>query len=359
MKKVLVLINNSIGLYKFRIDLLKELRKNNDVVVSTPDNGFLDEIRSAGCKIYVTEVDRRGLNPIKDIKLYNQYKKIIKKEKPDLVITYTIKPNIYGGFACRIKKIPYAINITGLGTAFQKDNLLQKTVTVMYRVAFKNAKVIFFENAENKDILINKKIVNDDKCYVLNGAGVNLDYYSYIEYPKQEEPIHFLFIGRVMQEKGINELFNAMRLLKNNGYNCVLDVVGIHEENYDSKIKAGEEEGWLNYHGYQEDVRPFIKDTHCFVLPSWHEGMANTNLECAASGRPLITSNIHGCKEAVIESVSGFICEPKDTHSLYEAMRRFIELEHKNKVMMGVNGRNHMEKYFDKRKVVANTINQL
>ena len=162
-----------------------------------------------------------------------------------------------------------------------------------------------------------------------------------------------------MREKGIDELFEAMRRLKQGGYNCSLDVLGGFEENYSSKIKKYEEEGWLHYHGYQDDVRPFIEKCHCFILPSWHEGMANTNLECAASGRPVITSNIHGCKEAVIENVSGFLCEKQNIDSLYMAMDKFLSLSNEKQKEMGFAGRKHMEEIFDKKKVVQETINRL
>ena len=150
-----------------------------------------------------------------------------------------------------------------------------------------------------------------------------------------------------------------MRMLRKDGINCSLDVVGGYEENYESIIRRFEKEGWLNYHGFQADVRPFIANCHCFVLPSWHEGMANTNLECAASGRPVITSNIHGCLEAVIDGKSGFLCEKQNARSLYEAMKKLVELPVEDRAEMGKCGRKHMVEVFDKRKVVAKTISHL
>lgn len=355
-KKILILANNSIGLYKFRVDLIKKLIiDNNEVVLSTPDNGFIDDFQKIGCKVHLTDVDRRGINPITDLKLYKKYINLIDEEKPDLVITYTIKPNIYGGMFCRRKKVPYAINITGLGTAFQKDNLLKKLVIKLYKTALKKAKVVFFENQGNKEIFVKEKIIDDNKCKVLNGAGVNLDYYSVQEYPKNNEVTRFLFIGRVMKEKGIDELFAVMRRLYSENYNCVLDVVGISEEDYHDEIDKGIKEGWLCFHGYQEDVRPFIREANCFVLPSWHEGMANTNLENASSGRPVITSNIFGCKESVIDGVSGLLCEPKNVDSLYSAMVKFLNTDNDDRIKMGLEGRKHMEEIFSKEKIVTVT----
>lgn len=162
-----------------------------------------------------------------------------------------------------------------------------------------------------------------------------------------------------MKEKGIHELFEAMRRLYLEGQNCVLDVLGRLEEEYISLIQQYEKEGWLYYHGYQSDVRPFIKNSHCFVLPSYHEGMANTNLENAASGRPLIVTDIPGCREAVIDNNSGFLCIPQSVESLYDAMKKFLNIPQSERKQMGMTGRKHMEKYFDKKMVVNQTIRAL
>jgi galacturonosyltransferase len=260
--------------------------------------------------------------------------------------------------ACRGKKIPYAVNITGLGTAFQNQGLLRRFVTLLYRSALKKAKVVFFENNANRQLFIDEKIVTEEKTILLNGAGVNLEHYARKPYPRTE-PVRFLFVGRVMKEKGVDELFSAMERLCEEGMNCALDVLGGYEEDYEAVIRRYEEKGWLHYHGYQVDVRPFIEQAHCFVLPSYHEGMANTNLECAAMGRPVITSRIHGCMEAVREGESGLLCAPKDPESLYRAMRTFLTMDMNQRAAMGRAGRCRMEEMFDKKKVVAATVERL
>lgn len=356
--KILILANYDVGLYQFRRELIEELLKENDVYISLPYGELVEPLKEMGCVFIDTLVDRRGINPVKDLGLLKRYMSLLNRVKPDLVITYTIKPNVYGGFACRLKNIHYAVNITGLGTAFQKQGMLRKLVTFMYKVGLKKAKVVFFENEENQQIFIEDKIIKKEKTCLLNGAGVNLKHYQVVEYPEDNECTRFLFVGRVMQEKGVDELFEAMKKLREEGFICTLDVLGGYEENYAEIIKQYESEGWLNYHGYQKDVRSFIEKAHCFVLPSWHEGMANTNLECAAMGRPVITSNIHGCKEAVIDGVSGFLCERKDVGSLYEAMSKFIKLTYEERKAFGEAGRGHMEDVFDKRKVVERTIKE-
>lgn len=355
---VLVIANSSSGLYDFRGMLLQRLLKEYHVVVSVPAELKSDQLEKMGCRVINTKVDRRGVNPVKDMKLLSQYKKMLRREKPDLVITYTIKPNVYGGMACRNLGIPYAVNITGLGTTFQKEGLLRKLVTQLYKKALKKAKVVFFENSANRQLFIDEKIIPEEKAVLLNGAGINLEHYSCRPYPKDDR-VRFLFVGRVMREKGAEELFGAMERLHREGLDCRLDVLGYYEEDYADTIRRYESQGWLHYHGYQEDVRPFIEKAHCFVLPSYHEGMANTNLECASMGRPLITSNIPGCKEAVIEGKSGLLCEPENTDSLYSVMRQFLDLSVEQREAMGLAGRKHMETVFDKKRVVGETMKAL
>lgn len=358
--KILILANNSGGLYGFRKELIQELIvQGYEVYASTPFDNHIDDLMQLGIHLIETKINRRGINPINDFKLILDYFKIIKKIRPSLIITYTIKPNLYGGSVARILKIPYAINITGLGTAFQNDNLLRKFVVTWYKFACKKVKVLFFENEGNKNLFLDFNIVDSDKCCVLHGAGVNTEHYYFTKYPPIEDKLHFLFIGRIMKEKGVDELFWAIDKLYQNNKNIILDVVGSFEDDYESKIKDLEQKGCLHYYGYQNEVRPFIKQCHCFVLPSYHEGMANTLLECAAMGRPLITSNIHGCKEAVIDGKNGYLVEVKNQKDLYEKLSLFINIDFESKENMCVESRKHIVENFEKSKVVNATISKL
>lgn len=359
MRRILILANFDVGLYKFRKELIQELLdQGNEVYISLPNGELVENLKKIGCRFVDTYVDRRGINPKTDLKLLLFYKKLIKKIKPDQVITYTIKPNIYGGMVCRFLKVPYAVNITGLGTAFQKDGAVKKLVVYLYRIALKKAKVVFFENVGNKQELLKYNIVKEEQTCVLNGAGVNLEEYPFCEYPPEGET-RFLFIGRVMKEKGVDELFEAAGRIKSEYENVYFDIVGPMEDDYKEKIDSLVERGVIEYYGYQEDVKPFIKKSHCFVLPSYHEGMANTLLEAAAMGRPLITSRIHGCMEAVEDGVTGFCCEKQSTDSLYTMMKKNIEFPYELNRTMGMAGRKRMEEIFDKRKVVEKTIEKL
>ncbi len=354
-KKLLVLANHSGGVYNFRGELLKALTEEYDVFVSSPDNGHSAQIEELGCRFIETYVDRRGINPLKDLGLVLRYAKLLRRIKPDIVLTYTIKPNIYGGLLCRLRRIPYVVNITGLGTTFQGTGLLRKTVTRLYRAALRRVKTVLFENGENRRLFVDEGIVSEDKTELLNGAGVNLDKFAFMPYPEKRSSLHLLFMGRVMKEKGVDELFDAVERL-NAETPCILNVLGRYEEHYEGVIAGAEKAGWLKYHGFQADVRPFISDCDCFVLPSWHEGMANTNLESAACGRPVITSAIPGCMEAVEDGVSGYLCESKNSESLLCALRRFARLSQEARRDMGLAGRRRMEMLFDKKSVVARTV---
>ena len=356
--RILILANYDLGLYKFRKELIEELLNlGHEVYISLPDGDLVRPFEKMGCTFIDTPVDRRGINPKTDFGLFQHYRKMMKEVNPDLVITYTIKPNIYGGIAARLEKKHYAVNITGLGTAFENAGLIRTVVVNLYRIALKKAKVVFFENSGDKEELLSFGCCDKEKTVVLNGAGVNTETYAYQPFPNNEA-VKFLFVGRVMKEKGIDELFEAMKRLVSEGENCFLDVVGPFEEDYKGKLEQYEKAGWLKYHGYQENVVPFIAACDCFVLPSYHEGMANTNLECASSGRPIITSNIPGCKEAIVDG-SGLLCEPKNVESLYRTMKEMVVTSRKNREQMGQVGRKHMQDVFDKKKVVADTIKHL
>lgn len=357
MKRILILANLDIGLYKFRKELIQELLdRGNEIYISLPDGKLVCNMEGMGCKFVNTLVDRRGINPKTDAKLIFFYRKLIRKLQPDMVITYTIKPNIYGGMMCRLLRVPYVVNITGLGTAFQSEGMIKRLVTFLYKIALKKAKVVFFENEGNKQTFLGLSILKEKQTCVLNGAGVNLAEYTFCEYPPEGE-IRFLFIGRVMKEKGIDELLEAAENLKKQHSDVFFDIVGPMEEDYKEKIEDFVQKDIIKYHGYQKDVKPFIEKCHCFVLPSYHEGMANTLLEAGAMGRPLITSNIHGCLEAVERN--GYLTEAKNAASLLEKLEKFIALSYEEKKNMGRASRRVMEEKFDKKKVVEKTIEEI
>lgn len=359
-KRILVLANNDVGLYRFRKDLLAALLgAGHEVYISLPDGGFVSELVQLGCRFIDTPIERRGMNPIHDSKLFHQYRAILKEVKPDLVLTYTIKPNIYGGLACRMTHIPYAVNITGLGSAIENGGWLKKFVLALYKPALKGARVVFFENTGNRDTLAATGVVPQGRDVVLSGAGVNLEDYPYQSYP-QEGAVRFLFVGRVMREKGVDELFAAAKRMKQEyGDGVEFHIVGSFEEGYKPLMDELEKAGVVKYHGYQSDMKRFYAMASCVVLPSYHEGMSNVLLEAAASGRPLITSDIPGCREAVEDGNSGYLRPAKDANALYGAMQRVMKLSVEQRSEMGCRGRERMEQRFSKTAVVTETIKHL
>ena len=359
-KKVLIIANLDVGLYKFRKHLIQELLdQGNEVFISLPKGELIADLQEMGCHFLETDLERRGMNPIKDLKLIFTYLGLIRKVSPDWVITYTIKPNIYGGIAASILKTPYAVNITGLGTAFQRDNFIKKLVIFLYRQSCKKAKTVFFENQENRDVFLKYNIVEGEQTCLLPGAGVDLQEYRPADYPEDSVHIRFLFIGRMMKEKGVDELLEAAQRLKERYPQISFDLVGPMEDDYKHKIQSMEEKGILHYYGYQKDVKPFIRKSHCLILPSYHEGMANTLLEAGAMGRPLITSKIHGCMEAVEEGKNGWLVDVKDVRGLERQMSRFIELPWEEKKKMGEMSWAVMSDKFDKRDVIRMTVREL
>ena len=359
--RILILANNDVGLYKFRKELIQALLyKGHKVYISLPDGEMIKKLIDIGCVFIDTFIDRRGMNIFKDLFLLLKYKKIFKTVIPDLVISYTIKPNIYGGIVCRLLKIKYIENITGLGSVLQNKGILQLAIKFLYKVSCKKARVVFFENRENSRFFLSNGLAKAHQICCLNGAGVNLDEYPFSQYrDKNNKTIDFLFIGRIMKEKGIDELFLVAKKIKQEYKNINFHIVGPFEEEYKQEVNQLVKEKVIIYHGFQLDVRPFIEKCSCFVLPSYHEGMANTLLEAASMGRPIITSDIHGCKEAVLDNESGYLCKVKSAKSLYSKVLRFIELQYDKKLLMGIKARKHMEKHFNKDKIVEITLSKV
>lgn len=349
--KILVLSNYGMGLYKFRKELLETLCENNEVTVAMPDGEYTSAIKELGCNFVSFEFNRRGINPFSDIKQILNYKNLIKKLNPDIVLTYTIKPNVYGGLACRLTRKPYIVNVTGLGTSIENGGFVAFVSKTLYRLGLKNAKCVFFQNKENYNKFTNEKIFSG-YARIIPGSGVNLEYHSPQPYQNQTDKIRFLFIGRIMKDKGINELLEAIRIVHKHYPYISLDIVGGCDEDYIDKLNADDIKDYVTYHGQKNDVRPFIRDAHCIVLPSYHEGTANVLLESAAAARPVIASRVAGCIETFDEDITGFGCDVKNVDSLVAAMERFIELPWESKEQMGIRGREKMKREYDRNIVI-------
>ena len=364
-KKVMLLGNHAFVIYNFRKELIQKLLKDGyEVYLSMPyDDDKVPKMIKWGCKFIETNVDRRGTNPIKDLNLIKHYLQILKRHKPDIVLTYTIKPNLYGGIACSLLKIPYLTNITGLGSGFKKPNILKKMLVMLYKLGLKKSSKIFFQNTNDERILLTNGIVKSD-YEVIPGSGVNLTEYTLKPLPSIDE-IRFIFVGRIMKDKGIEEYLNAARIVKkNHGVKVRFDVVGFiesTEKGLINKINSYDEQGIINYLGYQANVKPFIEDVHCLIQPSHGgEGISNVLLEAGAMGRVLIASDIPGCKETIEVNKSGYTFEAKNYTDLAKKIDSFLLTSTSNSIQeMSKNSREKIKNQFNRSIVVKKYISAI
>jgi len=351
--RILILANRDTGLYYFRKELIESLLKDEyDVFISVPEGEYTDYLRKMGCKVLSTSLDRRGKNPLKDLILLRSYFKILKTVNPKVVLSYTIKPNIYGGIACSSTKTPFIANITGLGTEIESGGIISKALLGLYRVGLRNAFCVFVQNSTIDKTLHENKIANG-KRIIIPGSGVNLQLHQYIDYPSDETNIHLLYIGRVMKDKGIDELLYAAKEIKKRYSNVIFDIVGrCDEAGYEEIIEKNNNNGIISFHGFQSDVVPFLSTAHALIQPSYHEGLSNVLLEAAATGRPVLASLVPGCQETFDEGISGIGFKVKSGESLVTAIESFLSKTNDQKREMGLNGRRKIEKEFDRKIVI-------
>lgn len=352
--KLLILTNNLGGLFSFRKEVIKALLDEGyDIIIACPpqNDNKSEYFRDIGCTIKEVQMDCRGTNPLRDMSLLMQYRKHMRLIRPAAILTYTIKPNVYGGIAARWCGIPQLANITGLGGAIENPGILQSFSIFMYRFGLKKARKVFYQNVSIQEFCQKYKI-GEQGC-LLPGSGVNLEWHTYQNYPPEVEPIRFNFIGRVMKDKGIEEYFEMAKTIRKKYPQTEFHILGRCEEDYEEQLKIKQKEGSVIWHGSVSDVRPYIKDSYCTILPSYHEGMANVLLESCAAGRPVITCDINGCKEAVDDCVNGYLCKVKDAQDLTNKVERFINLPYEQKVQMGLAARKKVEQEFD-RSIVIN-----
>ena len=359
MKKVSILTNSSFGLFNFRRELVEMLiSEGYEVTIVSPKGEKIDYFIGLGCHFKEISINRRGINPISDALLFLKYFFEILQTRPDVVLTYTIKPNVFGGLACRLLGVPFMPNITGLGSAVENDGWLSKVTLCLYKLSVKKAHCIFFQNQDNLQFFLKKKLVRDN-YKLIPGSGVNLDHYHVMEYPNDDQT-HFLFIGRIMREKGIDHYLEAAEVIKGKYPNTVFHILGACEENYEPILKEKVNKGIVEYHGKQNDVRPYHQISHCTIHPSYYpEGMSNVLLESAACGRPVITTDRNGCREVVDDGVSGFLVRPRDTQDLIDKIEKFIHLGFEDKRRMGLSGRSRVEQLFDRKIVIESYMKEI
>jgi len=352
-KRILILSNHFITLYNFRKELITKLvNDGHEVFISIPkadENSFFSDM---GCKIIETPVDRRGVNPIRDFGLILNYIKIMKELKPDIIFSYTIKPNIYGCVASNFTKNKQVSNITGTGATFLKKNAVNTIAKILYKLSIKKSYKVFFQNSGDKDYFAENHMVRNNYA-MLPGSGVNLEQYEVCDLPSEDE-INFIFIGRVMELKGMDQCLECAKVTKNKHPNTNFYIAGfIEEEKYKEIIEDYHAKGIINYIGFQKDIKSWIQRCHCTILPSHGgEGVPNVLLESAAMGRICIASKINGSKDVIDDGVTGHLFETGNAQDLINKVDKFLELDYEAKKQMGLAGRTKVEKAFDRQIVI-------
>lgn len=352
--KILILANDCTGLFKFRKELIEKLiEHNHKLYISVPAGMLIHDIRAMGCKVAINHhMERRGTSVRKDFNLIQYYVWLLRETRPDVVLTYTIKPNAYGGMACSLLGVPYIANITGLGTSIENKGLLRAVALLAYRLGLKKAKKVFFQNEENRNHMLDAHVVKEGQSERIPGSGVNIHQHCYEPYPESDGPVVFTTIGRIMKDKGIDEILEAAKNVKKNYPYTVFRLIGDFDERYEDEVRRYEELGILTYIPQQKEIHPYITGSHAILHASHHEGMSNVLLEAASTGRPVIATDVPGCIDAFEPDITGIAFQAGDTGSLVQALERFLALSHEEKEAMGKAGRRKMEREFNRDRVV-------
>lgn len=350
-KKVLFLANHDLVIYNFRLELVERLLSESyEVHISAPFGDRIAKLKELGCVCHEIKLERHGMNPIRELGILFEYRKLIDRIKPDIVLGFTIKPNIYGAIVARERSVPFIANITGLGTAVENSGLLQRIILVLYRVAFRQVQIVFFQNEENRQFFLNHGLAMKNR--LLPGSGVNLNRFPIRDYP-DDKVIRFAFISRIMKEKGIEQYLEAAKIIKQKYANTEFHICGFCEKEYTGMLEEFVKDRIVNYHGMENEISLFLGKIHCVVHPTYYpEGLSNVLLEACASGRPIITTNRSGCKEVVEDGINGYVVKQQDTQDLIRIIEKFLKLSHQEKAELGISGRRKVERLFDRQIVV-------
>ena len=358
MKKIVLSANTSFNVYNFRYGLIKELiNENYDVLVVAPYDKYTEKLKKLACKTIDIYINSKSTNPVDDLKTFFQYLKVYKKENPDIVLNFTIKPVIYSSLACSILDIKTINTITGLGTGFLKNNLTTKVIKFLYKISQKNVDKVIFQNKDDLELFIKENLVDKRKTDIIPGSGINPDIFKPIKVEKKDNIFRFLLIARMLWDKGVGEYVEAARLVKQKYKNVeflLLGAIGVDNPTTipEEKIKEWEKEGIVKYLGTTDDVKIEIAKADCIVLPSYREGTSRVLLESASMGKPIITTDVPGCNNVVKDGWNGFLCKVKDNKNLAEKMERMLNLSDEERKQMGKKGREKVIKEFDEKIVI-------
>ena len=350
---ILITVNAAWNVWNFRRPVVDALiTDGHRVTVLAPADDSVADLKSIGCSFLPLDMNVKGLNPLEGLKLVQQFKRVFRHERPDVVLSYTIKNNIFGAMAAKACKTPFVPNVTGLGTAFLSGGLLQTVAEGLYRKAFGPLTCVFFQNADDRDLFLARRLVKDEHAHLLPGSGIDLARFAAAAYPAQTDAPVFLMIARLLRDKGVVEYVEAARLVKATRPDARFQLLGAVDAANRTAIdvatvQSWQDEGAIEYLGTTDDVRPYIAASHCVVLPSYREGAPRTLIEAAAMARPLIATDVPGCRSVVEDGENGILCAARSADSLARACLAFLALSDEEQSAMGRSGRAKMEAEFD------------
>lgn len=357
-KKVLIALNTAWNLVNFRSGLISSLvSAGYEVVAVAPPDKYAARLSALGCRYVPLPMDNQGTHPGRDLQLLVRFWRLLRRERPSVFLGFTVKPNIYGSLASHATGTPAINNIAGLGVVFARRGWLNRLLRILYRLALSRSAKVFFQNEDDRAQFIEGGLVRREIADRLPGSGVDLSRFSITHLP-QGRDVHFLLVGRMLWDKGVGEYVAAARLIRAQIHNAVFQLLGFLDVQNPTAIPRDQMDAWVSegivqYLGVSDDVRAQLARADCVVLPSYYrEGVPRTLLEAAAMGRPIVTTDSPGCRDAVEDGVTGFLCKPHDATDLAEKMLRVVALTPAQRSEMGRRARAKMEKEFDERFVI-------
>jgi len=363
-KTIAICSNTSWFLYNFRVGLMRALEQEGyNIVLIAPRDNYSDRLKEFGYRYYNIDIDNKGTNPINDIKLSYNFYKLFKYIKPDIILIFTIKPNIYGSIVSRMLNIPTINVVTGLGTVFLNKNISSKIAKLLYKIAF-SKNYIIFENNDDANEFLKRRLIKKRQVVIVSGSGINTEYFrpSSNSSRKDSKELVFLLIARLIKDKGIIEYIEAIKYIRHKYPNVKFKILGSYYFGNPSSISKEEIESWveqglIEYLGYTDNVLEEIEKADCIVLPSYREGLSRVLLEAGSMVKPIITTNVPGCRDVVDDGANGYLVPPKDSQALALAMEKIISLSPQERRQMGIRGRLKIIKEFDEKIVIREYLN--
>jgi glycosyltransferase involved in cell wall biosynthesis len=355
--RIAIVLNTSWNIYNFRMNFVKALMENgHEVHTIAPVDDYTHFLTEAGCIHHPVRMDSRGANPLKDSALIVELLTIYKKIRPDIIFHYTIKPNVYGTLAASLLRIPVINNVCGLGTVFLKDNLVSAVAMFLYKISFRFARKVFFQNPDDLKLFLDKKLVRKEAVDLVPGSGIDLSKFQPMNF-RRNDKFTFLLISRLISDKGVYEYIDAIEKLRSNGVDARFQVLGAMDPEHKRGIAKEVIENWIRngtieYLGTTDNVRQYIEKADCVVLPSYREGTPRTLLEAASSCKPIIATDVPGCNHVVVDHFNGFLCRLKDADDLAAKMVSMSKLEEEKLREFGLNGRAKIEAEYDESIVI-------